>query len=274
MRLSVKDLFGEDINTSDEKAVEQFNVKVEQAKLSCKALMKDNDVPTNYIELLDGHDLEFVENGIKKMNEFADKCWLLSSILVYTLIYDKQMYSQSGLDWISYVSESRERLGIEPADFTVSICSARFFIKHHHDLLQAKWNPVGSRRKLARAELALELCGDLPLTINHIVNDSWREFFDWYSAIKNPEKIAQKVVKEDMPRSDIVINNGKVTIKGKEVYTVSDDLDKNDASRLNDCIVQFFKCLQQGYYPAVISTYNENEAKSLVIMRDKRRGEK
>lgn len=275
MSLSVKDVFGEDFEKSNPNVISNLTDSVADAKKSVKSLMAKNEVPMDFTNLLDNDNLAEVENGIRQMNEFADKCWLLSSIMIYTLIYDKNMYEQSGLNWLEYVAQSKERLGIEPTDFSMCLCTAKFFIKYHRDLVKAGWNPVGSRRKLARAELALALSGDLNATINHLVNDSWRDFFAWYSEIKNPEKYIGTNKPVETVRKDIKITKkGKITVGGVVPVTIADELSPEDKSRLQDLILQYFECLQTGDYPALIPTYDEREASSLVSMRDKRRQSK
>lgn len=254
----------------------EYSDPIEEAKKSALALMKNDTVPTSFVSLFDDKNLEEIEHGVKQMNEYADRCWLLSALIVFSIIWDHEMFKQSGLSWEEYAKAAKERLGLESRDLYEQLTSARFFIKYHRTLMQKGWNPVGSRRKLARAELAMGLCGSADETIDHLVKDTWADFNMWYSKIKNPEKfIDDGRKKEDAPRDDIkVLKSGKVTVNGIEPVEISKSLQKDDRDRLQRCIAEFFQALHDGYYPAVIPTYNENEAKSLILLRDKRRSTK
>lgn len=248
--------------------------EVEEARKSALTLMKSDKIPTSFSDLFDGKNLKEVETGVRKMNEFAERCWLMSALIIYAIIYNQQMFLESGLSWDEYIKDSKNRLGLEPRDINDQLAAARFFVKYHKALVRAGWNPVGSRRKLLRADLALNLCKSADTVIDHIVHDSWRDFNLWYTLLKDPKKIEDKMHK-DQPRSDIKIySSGKITVNGIEPVTVSKALSKNDREMLNDYIRSFFAALKDGEYPALIPTYNEREAKTLMILRDRRRSEK
>ena len=68
--------------------------QVEQAKKAVGELTKST-APTNALDLFYSDNLEEIESGIKQLNEYSSKCWILSAIALYTLIYDKAIYSQS-----------------------------------------------------------------------------------------------------------------------------------------------------------------------------------
>ncbi len=238
--------------------------EVENAKSTAIALMKDN-APTNAIDLFFTDNLEEIENGIKKLNDFSNKSWLISSILLYTLIYNKNLYLQSGLDWVSYSKQARERLGLEPRDITEQLSAARFFIRNHEALKRLGFNPVGANRKLARAELATDLCGNVNDVVEHIVKDSWTEFNVWYSSFKAKKKI------DEYKRDDIQIEKDKVLIDGKEAVKIGDDIPEQDKERIEKYIFKIFDAIRKGYEPAIIEVYDSKEANLLSILRDKHR---
>ena len=238
--------------------------EVENAKTTAIALMKDN-APTNAIDLFFTDSLEEVENGIKKLNDFSNKSWLISSILLYTLIYNKSLYLQSGLDWVSYSKQARERLGLEPRDITEQLSAARFFIRNHETLQRLGFNPVGANRKLARAELATDLCGNVNDVVKHIVNDSWAEFNVWYSSFKNKKKI------DEFKRDDIKIEKDRFYINDIEAVTINENIPEQDKVRIEKYINQIFTALKKGYEPAIIEVYDTKEASLLSILRDKHR---
>lgn len=138
----------------------------------------------NIQDLLYSEKLDDVENGIRKLNQMSNQCWLLSAITTYALIYNQNMYTQSGLSWTDYLANSKKRLGIDKRDLSYQLSSARFFIKYREKLFAKGWNIENSMAKLRKAELALELSGDIDTTIDHIVNDTWQKFKEWYSSFK------------------------------------------------------------------------------------------
>jgi hypothetical protein len=247
---------------------------IEEAKQTALTLMQGDTIIKSFTQLFDTSKLEDVEAGVRQMNSMADKCWLLSALVVYAVIYNENMYTQSGLTWEDYAKQTKDRLGLEHTDLSEQLTAARFFIKYHKTLLEKGWKPEGSRRKLARAELALRLSKSSVQTINHVVNDTWAQFHDWYSRMKFPERYLEQE-QEEAPRNDIKISkSGKITVGGIEPVKVSEMLTKQDKDKLDEYLLSFFSALREGYYPAIIPTYNKNEAKTLIILRDKRRGSK
>ena len=198
---------------------------VESAKKTALALCGNNSVS----ELLKSDNLEEIENGIKFLNDFSAKCWLLSAILLYTKVFNKELYTQSGLDWTHYSRQARERLGLEKVDITNQLAAARFFIKYHRELTKAGFDPKNSNRKLARAEFALKLCGDSDTTIQHIVSDTAEDFIRWYSGFKTGKK--NKLV--------------------GELVTISDKLPKKEAKRLSKYIESVLEIVRAGKEPLI-----------------------
>ena len=240
--------------------------EVESAKETAVLLMQDN-VQQSAVDLFYTDDLEEIETGIKKLNEFSNKSWILSSILLYTLIYNKNLYTQSGLSWIDYSKQARERLGLDPRDITEQLSAARFFIMNHAELERQGFDPTGNNRKLARAELATELCGNVHETIQHLVKDTWREYNDWYQSFKQKKIEAPTEYK----RNDIDIQGDRVYIQGVEAVKVSDKIPQQDKDRIEKYLAQIFDALRKGYEPAIVDCYDEREARNLVNLRDKYR---
>lgn len=214
---------------------------LQQAKETAVVLVSGQ---VDALELLNSTNLEEIENGIKKLNEYTEKCWLLSSIVLYTMVYDKNLYEQSGLSWVEYLAQSRSRLNMDKRDVTEQLSSARFFIKNHKKLVEAGWKPSGSSRKMARAELALELSGDLDLTIQHLANDTWKDFNDWYSGYR-----VRVLMESPSPIKEIEIRKNEFLIGGKIAVTISDDLDEEDRLKLQVYLNKIFTAMKNGEEP-------------------------
>ena len=243
--------------------------EVEAAKETAVVLMQGN-TSVDALDLFYNDNLEFIENGIRNLNDYSNKAWLLSSILLYTLIYNKGLYVQSGLSWNEYSKKARERLGLEPRDISEQLSAARFFIQHHAEMIRQGFDVSGSNRKLARAELATKLCGDFHVTIQHLVKDTWVEFNEWYSSFKT-KKLLQPT---EYKRDDIDIKGNKVYIQGKVAVSISDKISEQDRVRIEKYIGQIFEAIKQGYEPAIVPVYDDREAKNLFNLRDKYRQKK
>lgn len=239
------------------------------ARESALILMND-ERNLDAITVFDSDNLTTVEAGIKQLNEFSNKCWLMSSILVYSIIYDKQMYQQSNLLWNEYILESKARLGLETRELSEQLSAARFFIRHHKALIKAGWEVAGSFRKLSRAELAAELSGSVKDTIKHLATDTWAEFYSWYSSFK---QITSLPVSEN-PRDDIVIKGRRIMVNGIEPVKVSDELPEAEQTRIYGYLEQIFSAIKDGYEPAIIPVYDKKEANEVIRFRDKMRREK
>ena len=240
--------------------------EVESAKETAVALIQE-EFNTTALDLFYSDNLSEVETGIKNLNSFSSKSWLVSSILLYTLIYSKDLYTQSGLSWADYAKQSRERLGLNNRDISEQLSAARFFIRHHEELARRGFNPIGNNRKLSRAELATDLCGDFHLTIEHLINDDQNEFIAWYQSFKAKKAIPAT----DFKRNDIEIKKDKFFIQGKEAVSISDEIPEGDKMRIEKYIKQIFEALQLGYEPAIIQCYDEKEGRALLNLRDKYR---
>ena len=238
--------------------------ELEDAKQSAVSLIGDAST-TSTLDLFYTENLEELEHGIKNLNEFSSKAWLLSSLLLYTLIFNEELYRQSGLDWFHYSKQSRERLGLDNREITEQLGAARFFIKNHKALERKGFKANGNNRKLARAELAQQLCGSVDMTIEHIVNDTWEEFKTWYTSFKSVKKIEQNT----NLRPDIKVEGKKFIIGGEEAVTISDNLSDSDKERLNGYIKAIFETMAAGYEPAIVATYDKHEAALMPKLRDK-----
>lgn len=249
----------------DHREIEVSDNDMFEVRTTAVALAGQNDV--NIDDVFFYTKLEEVENSIKKLNEYADKCWLLSSIVLYTLVYNKEMYSQSGLMWKEYLADSKKRLGLSHDDVSRQLSSARFFIQHHGALQRAGWTPTGNARKLASAQIALEICGSIDEVISHLCTDSYREFLAWYSSFK----VLPPIVDEVDKRPDIVIKNHDISINGIKAVTISKELPENERTLLEGYLEQIYKAIKSGDIPAIVPVYDENEAKTLIRLRDKNR---
>lgn len=238
-----------------------------EVRQTALALAGQNDVNIDDVFFMD--NLVDVETNIKKLNEYSDKCWLLSSILLYSLIYDKEMYTQSGLSWQEYVAESKKRLGLSRDDISRQLSGARFFIQYHGALQRAGWTPTGNARKLASAQIALELCGDIDEVIQHLIDDSWRDFQSWYSSFKLLPPVVETPVVDKRP--DIVIKNHVITINNVQAVTISEELPKDEKEQLQKYLETIYETLKRGDVPAIVPVYDDNEARTLVRLRDKNR---
>ena len=242
----------------------------ESAKQTAVALIGETNT-ANVMDLFFSDNLVEIENGIRQLNEFSSKSYLLSAILLHSLIYDRELYAQSGLQWAEYAKRSRERIGMDPRDVSQYLSAARFFIKYHETLARKGFNPNGSILKLARAELAVELSGNIDEVIDHIINDSWWDFKAWYQSFK-PSKALPKST--EYVRDDIGFKGNKFTIGNIEAVKISDEINDGDRLRLQGYMKQIFEAIAKGYEPAIIPVYDKKEAAVLERLRDKNREKK
>lgn len=236
--------------------------EIEKAKETAVALSQGGD-QKQIVGLFYSENLEEVEYGIRQLNEFAGKSWLLASILLYTIIYDKNLYAQSGLSWAEYSMQARERLGMEQRDISDHLSAARFFIKNHAELEKKGFVVSRGWSKLARAEQATELSGNVHKVIDHLATDSWKDFKDWYQSFKAPKELPPAETK------DIQMARKKVIANGEEVLSITGDAP--EADKMSGYIKEIVKCLQSGYEPAIIPVYDKKEAAILPRLLDKYR---
>lgn len=243
------------------KLPQDYSKELVQAKKALRTIFKD--VPSLSYEVFEEQELGKVETEIRRLNNFSNKTWLLSAVALYSLVYNQNLYKQSGLDWSQYVKQARARLGLEPRDISEQLSGARFFIKYHKELLQAGWTPNQSIRILARAELANELSGSLEDTIEHMANDTWCEFKTWYTTFK--------LRSANLPNPNtrnIEYSRGKIRIDDVQAVTLSDDLDPTDRRKLEYYLNRIASAMKMGMEPAIIPVYNRDEASSLLKLRD------
>ena len=224
------------------KTIKTSEDEIDTARKNAVSLIHDFELKDSVVSLFYSNDLRELESGIIRLNRFAQESWLLSSLLLYSVVYDKEKYRQSGLSWNEYLHESRERLGIEQSAITYQLSAARFFIKHCNKIMESGWNPHGSARKLAMAELAYSLCGDLDETIRHMAKDSWAQFYKWYSSFK--EKKPKEILEAD-------IKGSKFYVGGKEAVTISDEIPDKDRRIIKDYLKQIFSIMQHGKEPVI-----------------------
>ena len=245
--------------------------EINDAKTTAVSLIGEVETPSTIDDLFYCNNLSEIEDRVKNLNTFSNKSWILSAILVYTLIFDKGLYKQSGMQWDEYQKSARDRLGIEKRDISEQLSAARFFIQHHKSLQRLGWSANGMNRKLARAELALSISGNLDETLDHLVNDTWRDFKDWYQGLKDPKSLEQK---SELIRQDITIKNGKAYIGKVEAVKISDKIPQEDKERLQEYIQQIFDAWQHGHELAIVPVYDKKEAAIIPRLRDKYRQKK
>lgn len=222
----------------------------EEAKQTALAMTGNTTLNTNATNIFFSTDLKEVETGIRKLNEFSNNAWILSSLLLYTVVYNNELYRQSGLAWKDYTAQSRQRLGMNKRDITEQLSAARFFIKNHKALVASGYKNNCSR-KLARAELATELCGSVDTTIKHLSEDTWLDFKDWYQSFK-PEKEG-KCIRADIDASSL-------TIGGIKAVTVSEEIKEDDRIKLSTYLTEIFSAMSKGLEPVVVSAPDKEEA--------------
>lgn len=240
-----------------------YSENLETAKQAVVKLMEGTgELRTQ--DLLLETNLEKIESGIRTLNEIGSKSWLVSSILLYSLIYDQKMYEQSGLDWINYMRESRKRLNLDPRDISEQLSSARYFIRYHDELIERGWSPIGTSKKLARAELAENLTGDHQAVLEHLISDSFRNFKDWYTGYKLKPIVDTR--QTEVLRDRIELNHARAEYKidGKSAVTLSDDLPEEYRAKLNGYLTKIFESLKSGYEPAIIPVKTNEDAQKLM----------
>lgn len=253
------------------KIIDASSDQVDEAKRTAIALVSETASAGAIDDLFYSDNLEKVEAGIRRLNDLSNKSWILSAILLYTLIYNSSLYQQSGLTWNEYSKHARERLGLDPRDITEQLSAARFFIRHHAAMERYGWTPKEANRKLARAELALELCGDIDEVLRHLADDSWLAFKEWYSSYKSRDGLPKPT---EYSRDDIDIRDRRVYIRGVEAVRVSDEIPEQDRERIEGYIAQVFSAMRMGCEPAIVPVYDEAEARALIRLRDRYRREK
>ena len=221
-------------------------VTSEQLELATKSAfsLASDGTDLNVAELFYSHNLAEVEGHIKRLSEFSSKSWLLSAILLFMLVYSDELYKQSGLDWNSYMADARARLGLDQRDVTQMLSAARFFILYHSKLEDAGWTPANNCIKLARAELALSLCDDIDLTIEHLMNDTWDGFKKWYSSYKQKKQPA-------LEENKFYTRKGKFFYDDTEVVQISMSIPPKERAMIRNCMTQVFTLLKQGKIPSV-----------------------
>jgi len=241
---------------------DDYNEKaVEKARNTVIELTK-NSIPTKTVDLFFSTDLKEIEDGIRRLNDYSSKCWILSALALYTLVYDKELYKQSGLTWTEYYKHTKEKLGMDKRQCSEQLSGARFFIKHHDLLMEKGWDTTVPNQSLARGELAYELSGDIEKTVEHMINDTQLDFKNWYQSFKLlPETKADQ-------HPEIVIEKSVIKINGIDAVTISDKLADDQRMRIEGFLEQIFTAIKQGDFPAIIPVSDEKEARHLFTLRD------
>lgn len=236
---------------------------LENAKKTALSLVLNDETKEvlNFNEnLLNIQNLEDAEKSIKTLHKYADTCWLLSSLIMYSVIYDKELYKQSGLEWTEYIAQAKKRMNIDRRELYEALTVARFFVNHCDKLIEKGWTPKNSFRKLRSCELALELCGDIDMVIDHLISDTIVEFRNWYSSFRVVTPLPSSQQKnENKKRKDIVISNNQVTINGEPLYSIStsENIPEEDKIAVNKYLIQIYEALRSGYIPVI--SFKESE---------------
>lgn len=232
--------------------------QVFKAKNNALALTSAKNNTLELSSFINFTSLEDVENGIRQLNDASNSAWLLSSLLLYQCVYDKKLFSQSGIDsWEDYVFNAKKRLGMSRQQVSRSLMAAKFFIEYNDKLMEKGYTPKVFQ-SLAFAYNAVNQVGDVDTVIDHLINDSAHDFEDWFRSFKDVQKL-------DAPNAD------SVTIGGQNLFIMSNDVEEKDKEQFMTLISQVYAAVKDGYEPAIIPVLDENEAKILVKLRDKDR---
>lgn len=215
------------------------------------AIELSKDYAPDITSLMYSTNLDEVESGIKRLNDMSEKCWLLSGIALYSLIYNKNMYQQSGLGWSEYLQKSEERLGVGYKEIYEQLSASRFFICHYEKLLKKGWTPNGSKMKLVYGELAVEMSGSLDKTIDHICKDSFKEYREWYSSFRQVKYVKEVDTNYDIKPKDIKVTGRGFFMSNIEAVKVSKELPKAEQDKLNGYLRKIFDALKEGVEPQI-----------------------
>jgi hypothetical protein len=195
-------------------------------------------IPKKYgkpdLSFLESGDLNDVETGLRTLGVQSSVAWLVTSIVLWKVIYQDALFKTSGFDdWRAYRNECRIRLGMDSREMTEYLAAGRFLALYGKELAARDWNPERSARKVARAELALKLCGDSGLVIDHLVEDTWPEFNAWYKQVRTDNALPEP--KRRKKTYEVIIRKGKVFVDGREPVQIADDVpeqEKKDLAKL------------------------------------------
>jgi len=196
-------------------------------------------VPKKYgkpdLSFAESGDLAVVEKGLRNLGVQSSVAWLVTSVVLYRVIYQEELFKESGFDsWREYRNECRVRLGLDSREMTEYLAAGRFLSQYGKQLAAREWNPERSARKVARAELALKLCGnDSKLVIEHLVSDTWIDFNKWYSELK--AQSALPAPKRRKKSYEVIIRKGHVFVDGREPILFAEDVpdqEKKDLAKL------------------------------------------
>ncbi len=201
-------------------------------------------IPKKYREnasILEVTSLSELEKSIKKLNEQVSAVWFITSLAIYSVVYDGELYSESGLRWKDYRKQTRDRFGMDHQEFSEALSAGKFIAEYGKELFAAGWKPERSMRKLARANLALSVCGDPTLVIDHLVNDQWIEFKAWYGGLK--QKLIPGPDKKPGSSKNRVIEfkRGKVFVNGVEPVVIAEGIPAGDRKEIEKLIAEYYR---------------------------------
>jgi hypothetical protein len=128
-------------------------------------------------------------------------------------------------------------------------------------------------RKLGRAEYALSLSNNIDETINHLVNDTYIQFTEWYTSLKELP-IVSTVINEKENKTLYKYSRGSLYINDKIAITISSSLSDTEKVKIESYLRKIAESLNAGYEPAIIPVYDNKEASALIRLRDKNRQSK
>lgn len=194
-----------------------------------------NIVPKKYrnaVNLFEYTSLDDLEARLRVLNYQRSTAWFIEALAIYGIIWDGELYAASGLSWPEYKASIGKRLGLSKVEFYDYFQAGKFLMHHGKLLFAAGFDPTRSVRKLARASVALKICGKADQVIDHLVNDQWEEFKAWYTGLRDLA-IAGPVRRK---RShEVIVRKGKVFVDGREPVQFAEDVpeqEKKDIAKL------------------------------------------
>jgi hypothetical protein len=103
-------------------------------------------------------------------------------------------------------------------------------------------------------------------------DNNWR--YEWKGLSADGHWHIREVEVPDGYKTYYTFWNNKFYIGEKEAIKISPDIQEQDKTRLEKYITEIFEILQSGNEPAIISVYDDEEARALNKLRDKYRQKK
>lgn len=199
-------------------------------------------IPKKYgkpdLSFAESGELGAVEKGLRNLGIQASVAWLVTAVVLYRVIYDGKLFKASGMEWREYRNECRVRLGMDSRELTEYLAAGRFLSLYGKELAARDWNPERSARKVARAELALSLCNDAKLVMDHLVSDTWIEFNKWYSELKGQK--ALPAPKRRKKSYEVIMKKGHVFVNGREPIQIAEGVPEQDRKDIAKLVRDYY----------------------------------